>query len=73
MRRNNRVAFSADELKGDFEVCVFWVGGNFFDSGFSYIAGEGFLYISYAVIYIFRPTLGEHLNSAIEQVADEAG
>jgi hypothetical protein len=72
-RSNDRVAFSAGESKGDFEIRVLGVGGSFFGSGISHVTDKRLLYIPYAVIYIFRPTLSEHLNSAIRQVADESG
>ena len=60
-------------LKGDLEVCVFRVGGNFFDSRFFKIAGKIFLNILYAVIYFLRASLGEHLDGAVRHVSDETG
>ncbi len=60
-------------LKGDFEVCVFWVGWDFFDSRFIKIAGKIFFNILYAIIYILRTALGEHLDGTVRHIADEAG
>ncbi len=60
-------------LKGDFEVYVPRVGGNFFDSRFFKIAGKIFFNVLYAVIYILRAPLGEHLDGTVRHVADEAG
>ena len=37
------------------------------------VAGQGFLNISYAIIYIFSRSLGEHLDRAVCEVADVAG
>ena len=58
--------------KSDFEVCVLWVGRSFFDFGLYHVAGKSLLYVAYAAIYIFAPALGEHLDGAVRQVADEA-
>ncbi len=57
-----------DCLKGNLEICVFWVGWNFPDARFSYIAGEVFFYILYAIIYFLRASLGEHFNRAVRHI-----
>lgn len=60
-------------LEGDSEVPVSGVEGGFFDFGFSKVAGKAILQLFYAIIYIIRLTLSEHLNSSIGEVADKAG
>jgi hypothetical protein len=60
-------------LIGNFEVEVLWINGDFFDFGFSYIAGKGFFDFSDAIVYIFIRALGEHFYSSIMTVADKAG
>ena len=52
---------------------MFWVGGDFLDSRFFKVAGKIFFNVLYAIIYIIRAPLGEHLNGAVPKVADEAG
>ena len=49
------------------------VDGDFFDFGFSYIAGKGLLYFSDAIVYIRIRALGKHPDSTIMTVADKTG
>jgi hypothetical protein len=60
-------------LKGDFEVEVLGIDGDFFYFCISYIAGKGALYFPDAVVDICIRALSKHLHSAIRAVADEAG
>ena len=62
-----------DSLEGNFEIHVSGVNGDFFDFGFSYIAGEGFFDVSDAIVYIRIRALGKHLDSTIRTVADRTG
>jgi hypothetical protein len=57
--------------KGDSEICVLGIESYLLDSGFSYITGERFLYIPYAIIYIFSGTLPYHFDSTVRQVANK--
>lgn len=49
------------------------VDWDFFDFGFSYIAGKGFIDFSEASSNFISGALGEHLDSTIRTVADKAG
>lgn len=49
------------------------IGGDFFDVGFSYVAGIVFSDVLYAVINVVGGTLGEHLDGAVRHVANETG
>ena len=60
-------------LIGNFEIHVSGVNGDFFDFGFSYIAGEGFFDVSDAIVYIRIRARGEHFYSTIRTVADRTG
>ncbi len=62
-----------DILEGNFEIHVLGVDGDFFDFGFSYIAGKGFFDVSDASSNVIGGALGQHLDSAIGAVADKAG
>ena len=62
-----------DILEGNFEVHVLGVDGDFFDFGFSYIAGKGFFDVSDASSNFIIGALGQHLDSTIRTVADKAG
>ncbi len=62
-----------DILVGNFEIHVSGVDGDFFDFGFSYIAGKGSFDVSDAIVYIRIGALGQHLDSTIRTVADKAG
>ena len=60
-------------LKSDLKIFVSRVRGDFFITGSAYVAGEGTLYISNAIINILLLALSNHLHSAIWQIADMAG
>ncbi len=60
-------------LKGNFEVCVLVVDGDFFDFGIFYVTGKGVLYFPDTVVNICNGALGKHLDSAIDTVADKSG
>jgi len=60
-------------LESDFEVVVLGVGRDLFDSGFFDITCESVLYVAEAGVNVVRRALGEHLNGAIQEVADAAG
>ncbi len=62
----------SEGLEGDIEGGVSGVWGDFFNLGFSKEAGKGVLQVFYAIIYLFRLALDEHLNSPIRGVADKA-
>jgi hypothetical protein len=49
-----------------------WIGRDFVDARFSYIAGKFFLNLSYAIFNIFQSALGEHFDAAVRQIADES-
>jgi len=59
-------------IKGDFEVFVPGVAGDFFDFGFSDMGPKGFFDVSDTIGNVVRRPLGNHLNGAIGQIADEA-
>ena len=61
------------DLKGNLEVCVSGVGGDFFNLSFSYIAAERFFDVLNTVIYVLTLALGEHLDISVGQIADKAG
>jgi hypothetical protein len=62
-----------DILEGNFEINVLGVDGDFFDFGFSYIAGKGFFDVSEASSNFIIGALGQHLDRTIRTVADKAG
>ena len=57
----------------DLEICVPWVGRDFYGFDLSGVAGQAILDVSYAIVYVLSRTLGEHLDGAVREVADVAG
>ena len=62
-----------DGLKGNSEFSVLGFEGDFFNFGFSYIAGKRTFYFPDTIIYVCSRALGKHLNGAVRAVADKAG
>ena len=62
-----------DSLKGNFEIHVLGVDGDFVDFGLSCIAGKGFFDVSDASSDVISGALGKHFYSTIRTVADKTG
>jgi len=60
-------------LKGNFEVHILGVDGDFFYPGLSYIAGKGLLCFPDTVVNTCSRALGKHLHGTVRAVADKAG
>jgi len=70
LRSDSTVALWAG-LKGYFEIFIPRISGNFLYSRFSDIAAKGFINIPNTIRYSFRITLGNHLDSTIEQITNK--
>ncbi len=57
--------------KGDFEVFVFRVEGEFFDFGVIDIVGKRLIYVPDAIVYVLRVSLYNHFHGAIGEVSNE--
>lgn len=62
-----------DCSKGNSKVLIFRIGWDFNYSCLSYITTEIFPNVLYAIIDVPGWALGEHLDGAVRQVADETG
>ena len=60
-------------LKSDFEVFVPGVGRNFFDFGLSDVTCEAVIDVAEAIVNVVRKALSDHLNSAVQEVANPPG
>jgi hypothetical protein len=57
-------------LKGDFEACVLWIHGDFFNFRVSDVTAKKFTNITDTVRHVISIALGDHLDGTIRQIAD---
>jgi hypothetical protein len=66
------IIFSQGRSKSYFEVFVLGVERDLFDFGFSDITSESIPDVPEEIVNIVRSALGEHLNGAVQEVANPA-